>query len=70
MILDLISPFPEKMSTYKDPSQREAWVYFNYSIILPHYFSIEFLENFFPKREMETDTELDILDREALPYEL
>ena len=34
MILDLTTPF-HKMSFCKDPSQREAWEYFDYSIILP-----------------------------------
>ena len=34
MILDLTKPFPEN-SNYKNPSQREDWGYFDYSIILP-----------------------------------
>ena len=35
MILDLTAPFPEK-SVYKNPRQREAWGYFDYSIFLTH----------------------------------
>ena len=33
MILDLTTPFPKKY-VYKNPSQREAWGSFDYSIIL------------------------------------
>ena len=36
MILDFTAPFHEN-SVYKDPSQREAWGSFYYSIILPDY---------------------------------
>ena len=46
LTLDLTAPFPEK-SIYKDPRQREAWGYFDYSTILPDYFQESLWRTFF-----------------------
>ena len=48
MILDLNVPFP-KTFVYKYPSQRVAWRYFDYSIILPGYSQESSWRAFFPK---------------------
>ena len=48
MILDLTAPFPEK-SLYKDPSQREAWGSFDFSMILPDYSQESYWKAFFPR---------------------
>ena len=59
MILDLIAPLTEKY-VYKIPSQIEAWgsdLSFGV-IILPVYFSSEFLENIFMKGKRRTDPDL------------
>ena len=48
MIIDLIAYFLEK-SIYKDPSQREAWGYFDYSMILPYYSQENSWSAFFPR---------------------
>ena len=66
MILDLTAPFLEK-SLYKNPSQREAWGSLDLFHNSTSRYSREFLENIFRKNKEETDTELEISDREALP---
>ena len=48
MILDLNAPFP-KSSSYKDPRKREAWGYFDYSMILPDYSQESSWRAFFPR---------------------
>ena len=69
MILDLTAPLIEK-SSYKDPSQREAWGSFDYSIILPHDIEESSWRTFFLRGKRETDTKPNILDSEALPWDL
>ena len=48
MILDLTAPLIEN-SAYKNPSQREAWGYFDYSMIPPDYSQESSWIAFFPK---------------------
>ena len=48
MVLDLIAHFPKKY-VYKDPSQREAWGSFDYSMILPGYSQESSWRAFFPR---------------------
>ena len=52
MILDLTTPLTEK-STYKNPSQREAWGYFCDSIILLDYFQESSWRTFFLERKRD-----------------
>ena len=52
MILDLIAPLTEKYS-YKNPSEREAWGYFCYSIILPDYSQENSWRTFFLRGKKE-----------------
>ena len=66
MILGLTAPLSEK-SSYKIPSQREAWGSFCCSIILPDYSQESSWRRLFLRGKKEIDTELDIPDREALP---
>ena len=48
MILDLTAPLPEKF-VYKNPGQREAWGYFDDSIILPNYSQESYWRAFFQR---------------------
>ena len=66
MILDLTAPLTEKYS-YINPSEREAWGYFCYSIILPDYSQESSWKTFFLGGKRRIDPEPDIPDREALP---
>ena len=66
MILDLFAHFPKKY-VYKNTSQREAWGTIELFDNSTSRYSREFLENMFPKRKKETNTECDIPDRESLP---
>ena len=66
MILGLTAPLTEK-STYQNPSQRDAWGSFCYSIILPDYSQESFWRTYFPKRKEDIDTGPVIPDREGLP---
>ena len=79
MILDLTTHFPEKY-VYKNPKQREAWgshsiyisIYLSLddSRILPDYPKESSWRRFFLRGKGTTNTEHDIQDREALPYNL
>ena len=65
MILDLTSPLNEK-STYKNPSQREAWGSFYISTALLDYSQESSWRTFFLRGKRRIDTEHDIQVREAL----
>ena len=65
MILDLTAPLT-KNSTYKNPSQREAWGYFCYSIILSDYSQESSWRTFFLRGKMRIDLEHDIPVKESL----
>ena len=66
MILDLTTPLIEN-SSYKNPSQREAWGYIYYSTILPDYSEESSWRTFFLRGKMRLDSEPNIPYREALP---
>ena len=66
MILDLKSPLTEN-SACKNPSQREAWGFSCYSIILPNYSQESSWRTFFLRGKRKIDSEPDIVDRKTLP---
>ena len=66
MILYLTAPLTKKYA-YKNPSQREAWGPFYYSIIVPDYSQECSWRTFFLREKKRIDTEPDIPYREALP---
>ena len=66
MIICLTAPLSENYA-YRNPTQREAWVTFHYSIILPDYSQESSWRTFLLRGNRRIDSEPNIPNREALP---